>query len=160
MKHMIRTGNNITPQIINRIKEIVSMVNELNSAAQQDSHQYPVIINKAGGVLLQVGSNFMLRKAERDGSFMSKNNLIMKFAGVVPTSDGISVKGQYFLKQHSFFMDLCDSALLHIFCAKINDLTQTCHEVSLDDIKCMLSTIDVNEWGSKVVIPLLHTLVK
>ena len=89
IKHMIRTGNNIMPQVINRIKELARMVNELNSVSQQDSHQCPVILNKASGVTLPVRSNFMLRKGDHDGWFMLKNNLIMKFAGAVQTSDGI-----------------------------------------------------------------------
>ena len=51
----------------------------------------------------------------------------------------------------------CNSALLHIYATKLNDISTKTHMVSVDEIKCKLVTINLDE-DSMLVIPLLHTL--
>ncbi|XP_041775313.1 uncharacterized protein LOC121595414 [Anopheles merus] len=71
IKHLIRTGNNIIPQLINRVREFDNM-NITGSRADQDSHTYPIIAMKQNRSTLHVRKNFMLRQGQRDQWYLLK----------------------------------------------------------------------------------------
>uniref|UniRef100_A0A182IDV3 Transposase domain-containing protein n=1 Tax=Anopheles arabiensis TaxID=7173 RepID=A0A182IDV3_ANOAR len=158
IKHLIRTGNNIIPQLINRVREFDNM-NITGSRADQDSHTYPIIAMKQNRSTLHVRKNFMLRQGQRDQWYLLKNNMIMKFKNAAESDGNVTVEGQYFLRQRSYFMRPCNSAFLNIYCVGLEDLSEETYTVGIDNIKCKLVTVSSADDESMVVLPLLHKLV-
>ncbi|XP_050072641.1 uncharacterized protein LOC126560728 [Anopheles maculipalpis] len=155
IKSLLRTGHRTLAQVVSRLIEL----RELETKVNHENVSYPILKHKKDEVIFNVTLKFMLRKGDRNGWFLTKENLIIRYCSVKIISGSYVVEGQQLLRIQPAFSYPISSETVYNFLGRVEDISKETVLVDLSNIKAKLVAVSV-DGISFYFSPLLHTLME
>uniref|UniRef100_A0AAG5CQR8 Transposase domain-containing protein n=1 Tax=Anopheles atroparvus TaxID=41427 RepID=A0AAG5CQR8_ANOAO len=106
IKGLVKEGNH-------PLGKVVSSLSEVKETCSEESKKYPLMIldQQELGIILHLNSKFMLKRGKRDGWFLTKENIIVKYTTASLTEGKpLEVHGHPIFKKSATFSTPCSSA--------------------------------------------------
>ena len=149
---MLRSGYKNLEQVINRLSELDNL-----TAPEPMKFFYDIEIHGTNVTVLM--NNYVLKKGNRDGWFLSTGQEVIQYCSAAKVSSTVRITGKKLIgrKKEAFIFPL-SSTYLFTFECNINEIARTMVELSPSEVFCKLVAIPLNEDGDTFFTPLIHTL--
>ncbi|XP_035896963.1 uncharacterized protein LOC118505369 isoform X2 [Anopheles stephensi] len=154
IKSLVRTGHRTLDQVVSRLTEL----RELEIKHNKTNISYPIVKHNKAEVIFNITSKFMLRKGNRNGWFLTKENEIIRYSSVKQVAGSYVIEGQQLLRKQAAFSYPIASETVYNFQGKLEDISQEIVQVELSNVRVKLVAISV-DGISFHFSPLLHTLM-
>ncbi|XP_053667917.1 uncharacterized protein LOC128718306 [Anopheles marshallii] len=134
IKGLVRTGHRTLAQVVSRLTEL----RELEASVNIDNNiQYPIVKNKKNEAILHIKSRFTLRKGDRNGWFLTKNDKLVRYSNVREVSGSYVIEGQQLLEAKTAFSGPINSEVIFNYegsVANISDDTVQDMEMEIEEL--------------------------
>nr|XP_049465985.1 uncharacterized protein LOC120952913 [Anopheles coluzzii] len=156
LKRLVRTGHRTLEQIVCRLTEL----NELEASESKEKMVYPIIKHKKDEVKLYITDKFQLRKGDRNGWFLTKDNKLIRYSSVKQVPGSYIIEGHQLAETQPAFSYPNRSEVIYNYIGRVSDIPTDVVKVDLNNVKVKLVAVSVDDGESFYFSPLMHTLLE